>query len=64
MFSVFVSENFSENNIAEWAFYKSTIIILGTVVLLGYDQVFVRDPTLATRFFKRFIIIYINLNWR
>ena len=53
---VFVSENFSENNIADWAFYKSTVIILGTVVLLGYDQVFVRDPTLATRFVKRFII--------
>ena len=53
---IFVSENFSEENIAEWAFYKSTIIILGSIVLLGYDQVFVRDPSLVTRFFKKFIL--------
>lgn len=52
---IFVSENFSQENIAEWAFYKSTIIILGSIVLLGYDQVFVRDPSLVTRFFKKFI---------
>ena len=53
---IFVSENFSQENIAEWAFYKSTIIILGSIVLLGYDQVFVRDPSLVTRFLKRFVI--------
>lgn len=53
---IFVSENFSQENIAEWAFYKSTIIVLGSIVLLGYDQVFVRDPSLVTRFFKKFII--------
>lgn len=53
---IYVSENFSQERIAEWAFYKSTIIILGSIVLLGYDQVFVRDPSLVTRFFKRFII--------
>lgn len=58
---IYVSENFSQEHIAEWAFYKSTIIILGSIVLLGYDQVFVRDPSLVTRFFKRFIVQAISI---
>jgi len=53
---IFVSENFSQERIADWAFYKSTVIILGSILLLGYDQVFVRDPSLVIRFFKKFII--------
>ena len=52
---LYVTENFDKNYIADWAFYKSTIIILGTSLLLGYDQVFVRDPSLVSRFFKKFI---------
>lgn len=53
---LYVTENFDKNYIADWAFYKSTIIILGISLLLGYDQVFVRDPSLVSRFFKKFII--------
>ena len=52
---LYVTENFDKNYIADWAFYKSTIIILGSSLLLGYDQVFVRDPSLVSRFFKKFI---------
>lgn len=58
---IYVSENFTQEHIAEWAFYKSTIIILGSIVLLGYDQVFVRDPSLVTRFFKRFVVQAISI---
>ena len=43
---VYISENFNKQKIAQWAFYKSTIFIIGSICLLGYDQVFIRDKSL------------------
>lgn len=53
---IYVSQNYSKDNIAEWAFFKSAIIILGTICLLGYDQVLVREPQLIQKIFKKFIL--------
>ncbi|ARN70860.1 hypothetical protein BST91_03955 [Nonlabens tegetincola] len=52
---LYVSSNFSTSNIAEWAFFKSTILIVSTICLLGFDQLFVRDQTLIKRYFYSFI---------
>ena len=43
---LYVSNKFTENFIADWAFYKSTIIIVGSIALFGYDQVFIRNQEL------------------
>lgn len=52
---LYVSSNFSASAIAEWAFFKSTILIVSTICLLGFDQLFVRDQTLIKRYFKSFL---------
>ncbi len=53
---LYVSSNFSTSAIAEWAFFKSTILIVSTICLLGFDQLFVRDQTLIKRYLKSFLI--------
>ena len=53
---VYITENFDKEKIAQWAFYKSTIFIIGSICLLGYDQVFIRDKSLIKRFFKKFLV--------
>gem|GEM_PF-2506606 len=53
---VYISENFDKQKIAQWAFYKSTIFIIGSICLLGYDQVFIRDKSLIKRFFNKFLV--------
>ncbi|MEP0266479.1 hypothetical protein [Dokdonia sp.] len=52
---LYVSSNFSTSATAEWAFFKSTILIVSTICLLGFDQLFVRDQTLIKRYFKSFL---------
>ena len=52
---LYVSSNFSIQATAEWAFLKSTILIVSTICLVGYDQLFVRDQTLIKRYFKFFL---------
>lgn len=51
---IYTVQHFSKENIAEWAFIKSVILIVGSICLLGYDQVFVRDTSLIRRFFRQF----------
>ena len=51
---LYVVQNFTKSNIAEWAFLKSVIIIAGSICLLGYDHVFIRDSSLIQRFFRKF----------
>lgn len=51
---IYVVHSFTKNDIAEWAFSKSILLIIGSVCLLGYDQVFIRDTSLIHRFFKQF----------
>lgn len=43
---VYVSSHFSNDFISSWAFYKSLIIVIGSLSLLGYDQVFIREQKL------------------
>ncbi|HWK57540.1 MAG TPA: hypothetical protein VNQ80_09390 [Parapedobacter sp.] len=50
-----VSSNFSDFKVAEWAFIKSTVLIVGTFCLLGYDQIFIRDQSLIKRFYLKFL---------
>lgn len=52
---IYVVSNFSVEKISEWAFIKSTILIVSTLCLMGYDQLFIRDQTLIKRRFPRFI---------
>jgi hypothetical protein len=56
LLDIFVSNRYDEVFISEWAFIKSTILILGSICLLGYDQVFIRDTSLIKRVFKKFVI--------
>lgn len=53
---VYVTSNFSTNKIAEWAFTKSSILIVSSICLMGYDQLFIRDQTLIRRRLPKFII--------
>ncbi len=53
---LYVTNHFETDRIADWAFTKSTVVLIGTICLLGYDQVFVRDVTLIKRVFKTFVL--------
>jgi len=52
---LYVTKHFETDRIADWAFTKSTVVLIGTICLMGYDQVFVRDVTLIKRVFKTFV---------
>ncbi|MGG6231754.1 hypothetical protein [Tenacibaculum sp. SDUM215027] len=51
---LYISKNFDDFFIADWAFIKSSILIISTVCLMGYDTLFIRDQSLIKRYFKRF----------
>ncbi|MFC4633304.1 hypothetical protein ACFO3O_05265 [Dokdonia ponticola] len=53
---ILIIKQYSSTNIANWAFYKSTVILIGSFTLLGYGQVLLRDPRLIKTHFKRFVI--------
>lgn len=53
---IIVMKQYSSVHIANWAFSKSTIILIGSFTLLGYDQVLLRDPRLIKSYFKKFVI--------
>lgn len=44
-----VSEIADKVYVADWAFVKSVVLIAGSACMLGYDQLFVRDPSLIER---------------
>lgn len=52
---LYVSNNYSKNFIADWAFFKSSIIIVGSISMFGYDQVFIRNQDLIKSYSKVFI---------
>lgn len=52
---IIITKNFTANAVANWAFYKSTVIIIGSFTLLGYDQVLLRDPRLIKTHFRNFV---------
>ncbi|GGH35354.1 hypothetical protein GCM10011364_01850 [Mangrovimonas yunxiaonensis] len=51
---LYISKNFDIDFIADWAFVKSSVLIISTVCLMGYDTLFIRDQSLIKRYFKRF----------
>ncbi len=53
---LYVAQQFNKEQIAEWAFIKSIVLIVGTFCLLGYDQIFIRDQSLIKRFYRRFLV--------
>lgn len=61
---ILIIKKYNAESISNWAFYKSTIIIIGSFTLLGYDQVLLRDPKLIKihfkRFFKRALLVAIG----
>ncbi len=52
---ILIIKKYSVSTISNWAFYKSTIILIGSFTLLGYDQVLLRDPRLIKIHFKKFL---------
>ncbi|WP_299215934.1 hypothetical protein [uncultured Dokdonia sp.] len=52
---ILIIKKYSITSISNWAFYKSTIILIGSFTLLGYDQVLLRDPRLIKIHFKKFV---------
>ncbi|GGG11369.1 hypothetical protein GCM10011344_10100 [Dokdonia pacifica] len=53
---IVIIKKYNVTSIANWAFYKSTIILIGSFTLLGYDQVLLRDPKLIRIHFKKFFL--------
>ena len=53
---LYIAANFTKQLVANWAFYKSTIMILGSLCLMGYDQVLVRNPSILARLNKSFVL--------
>ncbi|WP_299764762.1 hypothetical protein [uncultured Dokdonia sp.] len=51
---IVIIKKYNISSVANWSFYKSTIILIGSFTLLGYDQVLLRDPKLIKIHFKRF----------
>ena len=51
-----VVSSFSQENIAEWAFYKSLIFIFGGMCVLGFDQLLLREIEQYLNFKKQFLI--------
>ncbi|WP_298515374.1 hypothetical protein [uncultured Kordia sp.] len=47
--------DYSKEFISQWAFYKSSIFILGGFCILGFDQVMVREPKLHFYIKKKFL---------
>jgi hypothetical protein len=58
----YVAQNFAKEDIAEWSFLKSSILITGGICLLGYDYTFVRDPTLVKRIFTRYLLQALSIS--
>ena len=52
---LYVVANYSPEEVANWAFYKSALFILGAFCLLGLDQVIIRHPDKAKNITLRFI---------
>lgn len=46
---------YSKEFISQWAFYKSSIFILGGFCILGFDQVMIREPKLHFYIKKKFL---------
>mgnify|MGYP000583797576 CR=1 FL=1 len=53
---ILIIKQYSSTSISNWAFYKSTVILIGSFTLLGYGQVLLRDPRLIKTHFKKFVI--------
>ncbi|MFK7747170.1 MAG: hypothetical protein AB8B65_02140 [Kordia sp.] len=51
---IYISTNYDSDFISQWAFYKSSIFILGGFCILGFDQVMVRVPQLHYFIKKKF----------
>lgn len=52
---IYISSNYDKDFISQWAFYKSSIFILGGFCILGFDQVMVRVPKLHYYIKKKFL---------
>jgi len=52
---LYIVTNSNEDTVSNWAFYKSILFIFGSVCLLGFDQVLVRNPNLIRVILKKFI---------
>ena len=52
---IYISANFSDEIISNWAFYKSLIIVVGSLSLFGYDQVFIRNQNLIKSYRLTFV---------
>jgi hypothetical protein len=51
---IYISTTFGKEFVSEWAFYKSSIFILGGFCVLGFDQVMIREPKLHFHIKKTF----------
>lgn len=51
---IYISTNYDQEFVSQWAFYKSSIFILGGFCILGFDQVMVRVPKLHFFIKKKF----------
>src|SRR5690606_392833 len=58
---LYIAKYFDVIFIADWAFIKSSVLIISTVCLMGYDTLFIRDQSLIKRYFKRFFIQTIGI---
>lgn len=49
-----ISKYFSKEEIANWGFYKSATLLISSIALLGYDQVFIREKYFIKTAFPKF----------
>ena len=51
----YISKNFNEIGVANWATLKSIIFVFGGVCIFGFDQILVRKPELFKRVVRRYL---------
>jgi hypothetical protein len=52
---IYISTFFDQEFVSQWAFYKSSVFILGGFCILGFDQVMVREPNLHFFIKRKFL---------
>ncbi|MDM1772054.1 hypothetical protein [Acinetobacter indicus] len=51
----YISKNFNEIGVANWATLKSIIFVFGGVCIFGFDQILVRKPELFKKVVRRYL---------
>lgn len=58
----FVSRNFDQIFVANWAAIKSIIFVFGGICVFGFDQILMRQPEIASKVLKIYILQVLSIS--